>query len=358
MKRAWLLMTLNLWIAGIVSIGLSVVTAAENIPLKQARQSVSIQREYAAASEEFQWFDVRRSRPTPAKIYYPAAGKGPFPIVLFSHGLGRSREDCAYLGMHWAGRGYVAVFVQHVGSDEAVWRGKVQPLKHLKEAYEDPATMRNRTQDMRFALDQLMRLPKSDSLAARLDFTRIGAAGFDLGAETALALAGQLLPDGRIVRDPRISAVIAMSPPVSLGSMPLEITYGGINVPCLYMRGSEDDGIVGATKAYQRRWPFDYSCGADQYLLTFLGGDHMIYAGHIVRQREMDKDARYQQLIRDASTLFWDAYLQHQPEALLALRGKGLNSLLGRSAIVEKKLVAGATKSASVHENSAIKTNQ
>ena len=34
------------------------------------------------------------------------------------------------LGKHWAGRGYVAVFIQHVGSDESVWKD-VGPLRRM-----------------------------------------------------------------------------------------------------------------------------------------------------------------------------------------------------------------------------------
>ncbi len=313
---------------------------ARDVPVKSPLKSAPIEREYSVASEDLQWFDVGRSRQVPVKIYYPSAGKGPFPVVLFSHGLGRSREDCAYLGTHWASRGYVSVYVEHVGSDEAVWRGKVQPIKHLKEAYENPATMRNRPLDMRFALDQLQRLKRDrDPLALRLDFARVGAAGYDLGAQTAMALAGQVMPGRMIEADRRIRAVIAMSPSVPLGQVPLDIAYQDIRVPCLYMTGSEDDGIIGATKAYQRRIPFDRTFGADQYLAVFFGGDHMIYAGHI-RQRETEKDARFQPLIRDASTLFWDAYLQEKPQAIRALHGTGLNAILGPSASVEKKLAA------------------
>jgi dienelactone hydrolase len=346
MKTPRLLLMFNLWLAFIATACVLWAATGENngkdVPIKQPVESVSIEREYSVGTVELQWFDAGRSRPVPVKIYYPAAGKGPFPVVLFSHGLGRSREDCAYLGTHWASRGYVSVYVEHAGSDEAVWRGKVQPMKHLKEAYESPSTMRNRPLDMQFALDQLERLKSGhDSLASRFDLARVGAAGYDLGALTALALAGQILPGGMIAADHRISAVIAMSPSVSQSQIPWEIIYKDIQVPCLYMTGSEDDGKVGNTKAYQRRIPFDNTYGADQYLTIFFGGDHMIYAGHVVRQREMEKDARFQPLIRDASTLFWDAYLQEKPDSITALHGTGLNSILGRSASVEKKFAAG-----------------
>jgi predicted dienelactone hydrolase len=312
----------------------------ENIVVNSTTQKASIEREYSVTSEEFQWFDSGRSRQVPVKIYTPTTGKGPFPVIVFSHGLGRSCQDCAYLGTHWASRGYVSVFVEHAGSDEAAWRGKRQPLKHLKEIYENPATMQNRPLDMSFAIDQLTKLKRDqDPLGMRLDLERIGAGGCDLGAQTAMVLAGQLLPGGMTAADHRVRAVLAMSPSVPIGQVPMGIAYNDIHIPCLYLTGSEDDGIVGDTKAFQRRLPFDYTYGADQYLAIFQGGDHMIYSGHI-RQRESDKDARFQPLIRDASTLFWDAYLQEKTQALAAMHSTGLNALLGRSATVEKKLVS------------------
>ncbi|MGW8257667.1 MAG: alpha/beta hydrolase family protein [Thermoguttaceae bacterium] len=328
---------LIVWIFSIAVAATTMATADETLPGAQ-RQNVSITREYAVASSYYRLFDAARLREVPVKIYYPAAGKGPFPVVLFSPGLGRSRDDCAYLGTHWAARGYVAVFLQHRGSDDAVWRGKLQPIKHLKAAYKNPATMRNRAQDMRFTLDQLERLQLHGPLAMRLDLDRIGAAGCDLGAETALALAGQILPGGLITSDKRVKAVAAMSPPVPMQQMPWELVYEGIHVPCLFVTGSEDDGLIGATKAWQRRLPFDNTFGADQYLVTLLGADHMVYAGHILRQREAEKDAYFQTQIRDATTLFWDAYLKEKPQAILSLQADGLSKVLGPNATVEKKL--------------------
>ena len=61
---------------------------AEDASVETQGKSVSIERVYSVASEELQWFDAGRSRQAPVKIYYPSAGKGPFPVVLFSHGLG------------------------------------------------------------------------------------------------------------------------------------------------------------------------------------------------------------------------------------------------------------------------------
>jgi predicted dienelactone hydrolase len=170
-----------------------------------------------------------------------------------------------------------------------------------------------------------------------LDFNRVGAAGCDLGAETVLALAGQVLANGMIFADHRIRAVVAMSPPVIMGQVPLDVAYKDIRIPCLYITGTDDNGIIGTTKAYQRRIPFDNSSGADEYLAIFFGGDHLMYAGPL-RPRESGKDSQFQPYIRDACTLFWDAYLKGKPESISALRGTGLSAVLGAAASVEKKL--------------------
>ena len=87
-----------------------------------ARRFIKINRRYES------WKILLRSaRPEyprlgddPIRVYLPAAGT-PAPVVLFSHGLGGSREGNAFMGRHWAQRGYVAVFLQHPGSDDGVW---------------------------------------------------------------------------------------------------------------------------------------------------------------------------------------------------------------------------------------------
>src|SRR5215203_5699790 len=66
--------------------------------------------------------DEKRSRVIPLRVYLPPNQKEPAPIVLFSHGLGGSREGSKFLGLHWAKRGYACVFLQHPGSDTSVWQ--------------------------------------------------------------------------------------------------------------------------------------------------------------------------------------------------------------------------------------------
>ena len=39
-------------------------------------------------------------------------------MIVFSHGLGGTRDGYEYLGRHWASYGYVSVHLQHKGSDD------------------------------------------------------------------------------------------------------------------------------------------------------------------------------------------------------------------------------------------------
>ena len=323
-------------VAGLVIAAFPPGAAAENADVRICGPAIALP---AAMKSDFRWLDPLRGREVPATIYYPASAGGPLPVIIFSHGLGRSREDYAYLGRHWASHGYVAVLVQHPGSDQAVRQKTVRPIKALREAWEDPVNAMNRRRDLIFAIDQLERMKiQNMPLGPWLDLGRIGVAGNDFGAQTAMVLAGQALP-GQITRpDPRVKAVVAMSPPVPQRGISLAEAYEHVHVPCLYMTGTEDDGRIGTTKADQRRLPFDYTCGDDQYLLTFRGGDHMIYCGHILDRTRGQNDALFQRLICVSSTAFLDAYLKDHGGMKNWMIAGGLNTTLGRHGWVERKL--------------------
>ena len=163
----------------------------------------------------------------------------------------------------------MVVHVQHPGSDEQTRQRTLRPKKELQKAFYDPSNVRNRPLDLIFAIDQLERLQSEGrSSGSRCDLKRLGVAGHDFGAQTALALAGAVLPGKITMTDPRVKAVVAMSSPVPLGQVPLDLAFGGIALPCLHITGTADNSIVATTTASQRRLPFDYSRAADSYLIT------------------------------------------------------------------------------------------
>lgn len=297
-------------------------------------------RRFSVGIRTFSWRDTPRRRTVPVKIYYPASkGEERFPVIVFSHGLGGSYERCSYLGHAWASRGFVAVLVQHPGSDEEVWKGKIRILNELREAYQTNWSGRTRAHDLRFVLDCLDRLASENHwLAAKLDLGRIGVGGYDLGALASLLVAGQTPPDfGPSLRDPRIGAVLAMSPPINRPRTGYRSVYGAVDVPVFFISGTEDDGIIGSTKAHQRRIPFDAMSGNDRYLVVFHGADHRIYGGHFLSLRARN-DKAFQSAIVRISNCFWQAHLRDDEQALNRLNGNGLHAMLGGMARIERRL--------------------
>ncbi len=309
------------------------------------------------------WHDPARNRTVPVKVYYPTEhgrpAPGPLPVVLFSHGLGGTREAAGYLGVHWASHGYVCVHLQHPGSDQSVWRGQAEPLKALKEAVRNPRLAMDRTADVRFVLDRLEKLQTDQGpLQGRLDLKRIGMSGHSFGAHTTLVAVGQaaVLPSGREISqaDPRIKAAVILSPPVPQRPAQREKAYQKIAIPCFYMTGTEDDSPIGETRKEDRRVPFDLSGDlADRYLVIFTGGDHMIFSGRergiggllgtgktglLAFRRQREKDAVFHRLICAGSTAFWDAYLRGDQKAKHWLAEGGFQKLLGPEGTFEKKL--------------------
>jgi len=292
----------------------------------------------------YDWQDAKRQRAVPVKIYYPAQGAGPFPVVLVSHGLGGSREGYEYLGRHLASHGYVSVHLQHKGSDQDLWANQsdAQKLARLRSGI-TLANSINRPLDLRFALDRLEQAHRDEPpLKGRLDLSRVGAAGHSYGAYTVLAAAGLAFPGvaGRTLTlaDPRVKAVIPMSAPVSRDKARLAQAYGQIRIPCLHMTGTRDVSLITDTKAEARRLPFDHMHGADQYLLIFQGGDHMVFSGRPRLWPGGEQDQHFQGLIRLAATVFLEAYLKGDAAARRWLAGGGLAGTLGPDGLLEVKL--------------------
>ena len=297
---------------------------------------------YSVDVATFDWTDAERDRAVPVKIYFPKDAPEPLPIVIMSHGLGGSRDGYEYLGRCWAGRGYVSVHVQHLGSDSAVWQDTWRPRKAMSEAAANPKNATDRAYDVRFVIDQLARMNEEDPiLNGRLNVGRVGVAGHSFGAHTALAVAGQgaalLSRLGVQMADPRVLAIIPMSAPAPQAKRSLDTIYESITIPCFHMTGTEDKSLIVDTSPEQRRIPYDHIHAANQYLLTFQGGDNMVFSGRPRHSGGGSQDTQFQQLICLGSTAFWDTYLKGDSNAELWLKAGGFEAALGDLGAFEQK---------------------
>jgi predicted dienelactone hydrolase len=279
----------------------------------------------------------------PVKIYYPVTEGKILPVIIFSHGLGGSRDGYEYLGRYWASHGYICVHLQHLGSDDAVWRqNSEQIMQSLNAAAASVENAVNRPLDVSFAIDQLEIVNREIApLKGKMDLSNIGVAGHSFGGFTVMAVIGQVFVTKAgnevTLADKRIKAAIAMSAPVPRKA-DLKKSFGSIKIPCLHMTGTLDDSLVSETKAIERRLPYDNIQGAEQYLLIFNGGDHMVFAGGRVNKNKGKKDPIFHELICQVTTAFWDATLQNNISARNWLWQKdGFEKMLGENGIWERK---------------------
>ncbi len=254
------------------------------------------------------WRDAKRNRTVPVKIYYPKS-EGLFPVIIFSHGLGGTREGYDYVGNFWSAHGYISVHLQHEGSDDSVWRnGGMQAMGRAANG----KNAVDRAGDVSFAIDQLEKLNKDANfpLRGKLNLQKIGMAGHSFGANTTLLVSGLKLPLAKSLADPRIQCAIAMSSPAPTLKNYDEI-YGGIVIPIYHLTGTKDISPIDrpGSSAQDRQLPFKHSKGADAYLTTFQDGDHMVFSGRR-RGAPVASDERNHALIQQSTLAFWDAYLK------------------------------------------------
>ncbi|HRQ89574.1 MAG TPA: acetylhydrolase [Bacteroidia bacterium] len=266
--------------------------------------------------------DASRDRTVPVKVYLPR-GDGAHPVVIFSHGLGGSRENSAYLGEHWAQNGYAAVFVQHPGSDESVWKSAEtgERMAELKKAASLESAL-DRFADIPFVIDRLEEWNVSDghALHRRLDLGHIGLCGHSFGAVTTQALMGQRFPGSREFHDSRIDAFFLMSPSIP-ARFPPDRAFGGIKAPVLCMTGTEDGSPIQPDLIPEsRREVYRSLPPGDKYQLVFDGGTHSAFSD--TPFRDEGRLAHHHPAIQRISTRFWDAYLKDDAGAKAWLKSE------------------------------------
>ncbi|HSB09831.1 MAG TPA: hypothetical protein VLM38_10135 [Blastocatellia bacterium] len=180
----------------------------------------------AAEIDKVYWNEAHRNAPV---------RKGRFPLVIFSHGNGGSRNQntfwCDYLASH----GYIVVSADHTGN--ARWT-IIDGKPVVFQASERQNSAKDRPRDVSFLLDQMIRWDKrSDKgtdkrFAGHIDTEHAAVSGMSFGSFTAHWAADV---------DPRFKAVIAMS-----GAPP---SHTNLTVPSLRMLGMEDRTLGAAGNA-------------------------------------------------------------------------------------------------------------
>lgn len=137
------------------------------------------------------------------------------------------------------------------------------------------------------------------------------------------------------MHDPRVKAAIYLCPPI-MGNAASARTYGNIQIPGMLLTGTEDNSAIRATKAADRRIPFDGIKAPHQYLVNLVGADHATFGGRSFRKPK-DTDDRFHGLIDVVTTKFLDATLKNDPSAWKWLDSSEATAYLGKAAMFERK---------------------
>jgi dienelactone hydrolase len=209
--------------------------------------------------------DRGKDRPLPTTVWFPDDGPGPFPVIVFSHGLTARPGDYAGILTRWARAGFVVAAPAYPHTSAGV-------------ADFDVIDLLNQPADASAVLTGVLALDgkAGDPLAGRLDGDHVAAAGHSGGGITTLGLLSG-------TRDERLDAAVVLA-----GRQVLPGAFTGTPIPVLFVHGKLDrtvryaDGLA-AFRAVP--WP--------KALLTLPTAGHVVTSG-----KEFD-------LVADATTDFW-----------------------------------------------------
>ena len=174
----------------------------------------------------------------------PLSGRGPFPLLMFSHGSLTDPHFYVSLTEYVASHGYIVVAPEHTGNrfvdnyalgltgldcealqSRPCWEDKDDELKSAVD----------RPQDIRFVLDQVL-AGHAGVASAAIDASRIGMYGQSFGGYTTLVVAGG---SGSFPPDRRVKAIAPLSS-FTPGIPGLDPVVANITVPTLLSFGEAD----------------------------------------------------------------------------------------------------------------------
>ena len=261
------------------------------------------------------------------RVSAPVGGSD-LPIIIFSHGNGKSLHAYGPLANHWASQGFVVVQPTHLDS---------RMLAIAKDDRRVSDFWRFREADLRLILDKLSSICDSvPGLAGRFDLNHVAVAGHSWGAQTASMLLGATHPDPEngstvAMKDSRIKAGVLMAVPGTGGvnlspfaaqNFPfMDPDFSGMTTPTLIIAGDEDRGAMTVRGPDWWREAYDLS-PAPKALFTAFGGEHLLggISGYEAKETTDERPQRVA-AIQQVSTAYlrWALYQGDRAPAAASL---------------------------------------
>lgn len=305
------------------------------------------------------------------RIPRPAAGKSAptegWPLVVFSHGAGGSRDAFPDLLEFWGSHGYATIAITH--EDSLLLkrrRGEGQSLRELmtekgRRELRNSVDLGGRVADCSLVLDRLEQISaavvKGGGQAFTIDGSKLAIAGHSAGAFTTQLVAGVKVRAAGVgkrglgftsVADDRFKAAIVISGQGTTSKILGDEAWSDVKVPMFVIGGSLDASPpgMGPETPESRKHPFEYSRGVARggpaaYLLYIEGATHSSYSGKSVSALRRDEPAtdvaEIGESVRSGTTLFLDTHLKHDDEAKKTLESDTLKQSIPGKVTYERK---------------------
>lgn len=228
------------------------------------------------------------------------SGKGPWPLIIFSHGFGGCAKQSTFLTAYLAEQGYIVAAPDHIDArpcktvrayemhKDMLERQPEKPFRQPEQW--DDQTYASRRDDINNTLSSILADPL---FKGYVDEDHIGLMGHSLGGYTALGIAG----GWPAWKDPRFKAVMLLAP--YTGPYVVEKTLSGVDLPAIYLTGSRDYDITALIKksgtgAYAQT-------SAPKYMMELNEAGHFSFT---------ERDNRFHERINKTALAFFDAYLK------------------------------------------------
>jgi predicted dienelactone hydrolase len=282
-----------------------------------------------ATIEKLDLEDTKRGKTLQLRITYPRQ-KGPYPVLVFSHGLWGTRNGYRPLVTFWSAHGYVCIQADHADSRAL---GRMDRTRAFLQWSQRP-------RDVSFIFDSLAAIEaKAPALKGKLDKTRIGVGGHSYGAHTS-QLIGGATARGRSFKDKRVRCVLLLSPQ-GRGALFGENAWKTMTTPSLVLTGSRDGDPFG-DKRKTPEWrldPYKLGPGPDKYMVWIEDAHHGLGGITGVNWRGAGpKNDDHVKIVQLAGLALFDAYVKENAAAKKWLA----SDALAKATKAEVKLASGS----------------
>lgn len=263
------------------------------------------------------------------QVTYPIDASGELPLIVFSHGNFLAADAYHQLIDTWVTQGYVVATPSHLDSG-----GVAAGTKARKDHGSDWLTT-SRVLDMRATADQVSAiLAHANNFKGQVSNKKYIAAGHSYGALAAQILAGATLQRQgdasreipKSLNDNRVSAVIAFSPPGTMGERLTAQAWAELNTPQLVITGTKDVLSPFWPDYKMHQISYESAQPGNNYLLVLKDVDH--YFGNLIGRLDKKENPKTQAL-QNASSIslhFAQIYLNNNVQKISSFADIELHS--------------------------------